>query len=385
MTRLFVIITFCLLTLPIMAEPADCVHNTLQRRLDSLLCDEMLERTQLGLYVYDLTADTTIYKAGHRQRMRPASCEKILTAATALYYLGTDYDFKTEMYLDEHSQLYLRGGMDPLLTKQDLATLVGTLRKNGVKRIHQNIICDASFKDTTGLGWGWCWDDPYTPLKPFLLKGKGSFQQAFQAELQAAHIDFTGKFQEGRVPLGLEPFSTIKHGITEVLQPMMKKSDNLCAESVFYQLCRLFPKDYPTSSDAIRMVEQYIDRLDLVISDYKIADGSGLSLYNYVTPELLVRALKLIHEDPHLYDTLLKSLPVMGRDGTLRKRCCGTSAENQVFAKTGTVTGVSSLSGYAIAPNGHVLAFSIINQGIRKTSEGHKFQDSVCQALTRPL
>ena len=59
-------------------------------------------------------------------------------------------------------------------------------------------------------------------------------------------------------------------------------------------------------------------------------------------------------------------------------------ARGNVHAKTGTVTGVSSLAGYCTAANGHVLCFSIINMGIRHTSSGRRFQDKVCEALCRP-
>ena len=62
----------------------------------------------------------------------------------------------------------------------------------------------------------------------------------------------------------------------------------------------------------------------------------------------------------------------------------GTSAQGNVRAKTGTVTAVSALAGYCTAPNGHRLAFSIINQGVRRTSDGRNFQDRVCIALCQP-
>ena len=68
-------------------------------------------------------------------------------------------------------------------------------------------------------------------------------------------------------------------------------------------------------------------------------------------------------------------------DGTLRKRMKGTCAAGNVQAKTGTVEGVSTLSGYCTAGNGHRLCFSIMNQGIRHTSTGRNFQDRVCRVL----
>jgi D-alanyl-D-alanine carboxypeptidase/D-alanyl-D-alanine-endopeptidase (penicillin-binding protein 4) len=62
----------------------------------------------------------------------------------------------------------------------------------------------------------------------------------------------------------------------------------------------------------------------------------------------------------------------------------GTFAEENVKAKTGTVTGVSALAGYCTAANGNQLCFSIINQGIMKSDPGRNFQDKVCNALCAP-
>ena len=59
-------------------------------------------------------------------------------------------------------------------------------------------------------------------------------------------------------------------------------------------------------------------------------------------------------------------------------------AHENVKAKTGTVTGVSALTGYCTAANGHYLCFSIINMGIRKAAVGRTFQDLVCEALCMP-
>ena len=61
----------------------------------------------------------------------------------------------------------------------------------------------------------------------------------------------------------------------------------------------------------------------------------------------------------------------------------GTEAEGNVRAKTGTVTGISSLAGYLTTASGHVLAFAIINQGINSSAMGRAFQDKVCQELCR--
>ena len=114
-----------------------------------------------------------------------------------------------------------------------------------------------------------------------------------------------------------------------------------------------------------------------------VADGSGLSLYNYVTPDMEVQLLRYAAKKPEIIEKLLPSLPVAGVDGTLKSRMKGTKAQGNVQAKTGTVTGVSALAGYCTAANGHRLCFSIINMGIPKAKVGRDFQDRVCALLCR--
>ena len=77
-------------------------------------------------------------------------------------------------------------------------------------------------------------------------------------------------------------------------------------------------------------------------------------------------------------------MPVAGVDGTLSDRMRDADTRGKVWAKTGTVTGVSSLAGYCQAPNGHLLCFAIINQGVMHGKNAHRFQDKVCEALCLP-
>lgn len=385
MKRTFAIILACLLALPILAEPADTFTTAIRGRIDALLQNEIFERSQLGFYVYDLTADAPLYDHGSRQCMRPASCMKVLTSATALTLLGTDYQYCTELYAVDSTQVAIRGGMDPMIGTSDLRAFTDTLRSRGMTHLSADIICDVAFKDTTTLGWGWCWDDKTVPLTPMLFDGKATFETHFRQALRDAGISFDGRFVRSRIPHDAQLLCTRTHSIDQILQPMMKKSNNLYAESLFYQLGAQTHKPYATHKDAARKVEQFIDYCGRIIDHYQVADGSGLSLYNYVTPQLLVDALTYVYRRPDIYKHFIAALPVMGRDGTLSRRCIGTSAQDRVQAKTGTVEGVSSLAGYAIAPNGHHLAFAIINQGIRYTSTGRNFQDRICKALTQPL
>jgi len=88
-------------------------------------------------------------------------------------------------------------------------------------------------------------------------------------------------------------------------------------------------------------------------------DGSGLSRYDFVTPEALVTILTHVDRDPRLKDPFERSLPIAGAEG-LSSRMKGTPAEGNVRAKTGSMTGVRGLSGYVTAADGEPLVFSIL-------------------------
>lgn len=391
-------------------EPVDTFTVVIRNRLDTLLVNDIFDRTQLGLYVYDITADRPLYAHGERQCLRPASCMKIMTAVAALQRLGGDYKYRTELYRTDARNLLtdsavvstdstatlpvvgtaphtasiaIRGGMDPIFGTDDLRAFIHSLRADSISEIAGPIILDVSLKDTTSLGWGWCWDDKAVHLTPLLYSGKANFETNLRSALHDAGITFNGTFVRKNIPSGARLLNTRTHTIDQILQPMMKKSNNLYAETLFFQLPQTHR--YASHKDAAAQVNSLITLTGHNVDHYQVADGSGLSLYNYVTAELLVDVLRYASANREVYNHLVPALPVMGRDGTLRKRCVGTSAQDRVQAKTGTVTGVSSLAGYALAPNGHQLAFAIINQGIRHTSTGRNFQDRICVALTRPL
>ncbi|MBR4572596.1 MAG: D-alanyl-D-alanine carboxypeptidase, partial [Prevotella sp.] len=111
------------------------------------------------------------------------------------------------------------------------------------------------------------------------------------------------------------------------------------------------------------------------------ADGSGLSLYNYVSADILVAFLRYAYHNKDIYLELYDALPIAGVDGTLKDRMKNTPAMDNVHAKTGTLSGVSSLAGYCKTRDGRTLAFAIINQGVMKGSYAKALQDKLCNAM----
>jgi D-alanyl-D-alanine carboxypeptidase/D-alanyl-D-alanine-endopeptidase (penicillin-binding protein 4) len=89
-------------------------------------------------------------------------------------------------------------------------------------------------------------------------------------------------------------------------------------------------------------------------------DGSGLSRYNYVTPETLVAVLSHVDRDDRLRGPYEAALPIAGRDGTLEGRMKGTAAEGNARIKTGSMANVRAMAGYVQTADGEKLAFAIL-------------------------
>ena len=363
----------------------------MQVRLDSLMNDPMLDYTQLGLMVWDLTADSALYCYQERQTLRPASTMKVVTSITALDKLGDSHQFKTRlMYtgkIEEHTltgDLYCVGGFDPRFNSDDMRSFVESLRKMGVDTIRGRLIADVSMKDDKQFGEGWCWDDDNDVLTPLLISRKDQFIERFEQGLKDDGVVLECSKTTGRVPAGAFEVTTRFHTMDQILMKMMKESDNLYAESMFYQIAASTGNRPASARSARSIINKLIRKVGLNPSDYKVADGSGLSLYNYVSAELEVALLRYAFRNDNIYLHLYPSLPIAGEDGTLKKRMKGTFAAGNVHAKTGTVTCVTSLAGYCTAANGHKLAFSIINQGCLRDSESRAFQDRVCVAMCQP-
>lgn len=364
--------------------------QNLQARLDTLTQDPLLEYTQLGLMVYDLTADSTLYTYNAKQTLRPASTMKLLTAITALDQLGTHYAFSTSLYYTGEIEdsvlfgdLYCVGGMDPLFDATDLAVFAESVKALGIHTIRGKMVAVTDFKEPELLGEGWCWDDDNPTLTPLLINGKDDFMNSFTRQLEHDSILIDAPITSGALPHDAQMLCTRKHTIQDVLIPMMKDSNNLYAESMFYQIGANNGAHPAKASHSKRQMKHTLSKAGVKGIRYKIADGSGLSLYNYVTPELLTKLLIYAYHHAPIYSNLYASLPVAGEDGTLKKRLHHTPAEIRVHAKTGTLTGISSLAGYAIAANNHILAFTIINQGVIKNADGRDFQDKICIALCK--
>lgn len=170
--------------------------------------------------------------------------------------------------------------------------------------------------------------------------------------------------------------------LRETLKIMMKASHNLYAEMLLRNLGARTTGVGSVETGAAAL-ERFLEKTGTPKNGLSLNDGSGLSRKNLITPESVVRVLQYMEQHPHRA-VFLDLLPVAGRDGTLKNRMKKGPASEHIFAKTGTIEFVNTLSGYAIGKGGERLAFSIMVNNVTATArEVREAIDAICEWMTQ--
>ncbi len=168
--------------------------------------------------------------------------------------------------------------------------------------------------------------------------------------------------------------------LSDIIEQTNKRSQNLYAELLFRTLGAVYGGK-GTTEKSVRVMVESLATMGIRGDSIAIYDGSGLSRLNLVTPAQIVRLLDYMSRHPY-FAYFYRSLPVAGIDGTLTKRMKNSEAENNVRAKTGTLTHTVALSGYLKERDGGLLAFSILSNNCLHTSaEVRSLQDAICERL----
>lgn len=220
-----------------------------------------------------------------------------------------------------------------------------------------------------------------------IFSSQDFFMHTFVERLKARGVRCTsnygfGEFQKDSVSTQMVCYET---PVQDVVDQIMKESDNLDAEAM---LCRLgvqsTGKKHITAEDGLSAIRMLIKKLGYNPDHFNLADGCGLSNYNYISPDLLVAFLRHAYSRTDVFRKLYKSLPIGGVDGTLKNRMQrGTRSYKNVHAKTGSFTAINCLAGYLRADNGHEIAFAIMNQNALSGRDARAFQDAVCDEVIR--
>lgn len=202
--------------------------------------------------------------------------------------------------------------------------------------------------------------------------------------LNKHQITVAGKCDTILVAEPVEELFSIERSFSDVIINLNKESDNLSAEMTLRALAYENQGKPASAENGIKLIDSLIIDVGLNPDDYRLVDGSGVSHYNLVTAELLNEVLKYFYiEHRDLYKILYDSFPVAGVDGTIENRMEDNSAFNNVHAKTGTLSGVSCLSGYVTSAKGDLISFSILMQNYVGSSRNARyFQDEICRLLS---
>jgi D-alanyl-D-alanine carboxypeptidase/D-alanyl-D-alanine-endopeptidase (penicillin-binding protein 4) len=167
-------------------------------------------------------------------------------------------------------------------------------------------------------------------------------------------------------------FEFISPNLTELITIINQESNNLYAEV----LLKYLGVDSQGLNQFASLVE-ILTKLGLEENSYQLEDGSGLSRHNLITPLALVELLELMANSEY-NDIFLNSLAVAGKTGTLKNRFQDTVIVDQFYGKTGTLSGISALSGYLKRENQDTLVISIIiNNSTEKSSTLRKIIDEI--------
>ncbi|MCF7833317.1 MAG: D-alanyl-D-alanine carboxypeptidase/D-alanyl-D-alanine-endopeptidase [Candidatus Marinimicrobia bacterium] len=168
--------------------------------------------------------------------------------------------------------------------------------------------------------------------------------------------------------------------LSEVATRLLKRSQNMYAETM--------PRVLSWYETGLGSIETAREIMDSVFVEFGIepgswayVDGSGLTRYDYISPQILVKILEGMYRSD-LKNVWMDALPISGVDGTLKNRMKGTSAEARVYAKTGTIANVRGLSGYTQTASGENIVFSfLVNGHLLSSSETERITDSILELI----
>ena len=205
----------------------------------------------------------------------------------------------------------------------------------------------------------------------------------FKSLLRKLRIDVYGTVTFGSAKRTLSLIATHhSEPLPEIIRDMLKKSDNVIAGALFKKLGQIHsgsPGSWENGSIAVSRILS--KQAGVQTSGMRLLDGSGLSVNNLATPAQFMQVLQFAYGNSKTRDYFIESLPISGVDGTLKRRMLNIT--RKIRAKTGTISGVASLAGYATSYNKDTLAFVIIVNGHKGLNWRYKsMEDKIATALT---
>ncbi len=436
---LSLIIFFFLLNVTVSAK-------TLTHSINSVIKNSQILQNSISISIKDLDTGEKIYTLNDKILNHPASIQKMLTIVPIVETLGYDYNFSTELYKRGNDTYLIKLGADPYLTSSDLNTLVKKINPESINKvlIDDTIIEKKDWGE--GWQWDDDLNtymprfNPYNldgnkvkitimktePGKQALIINPSKYPYAFFNEVITGNKDnvkisrdnvtasnalklegtvstsitrfipnnnlkryftfkLTSTLEDNKIYLKSNYMSSrhnntdkkiaeITHPIEYAIDDVLKNSNNLTIETMNKLAANKYYKKQGTDLDGLKLINEYYTKINLNNSRIRLVDASGVSKNNLVDSDFVSEFLV-----KNKNSEVLKRLASPG-EGTLTHRML--PIKDNVKAKTGTLSDLSSIAGYITSKNGHKYAFCImINDPASSESAKKALEDYILREI----
>jgi D-alanyl-D-alanine carboxypeptidase/D-alanyl-D-alanine-endopeptidase (penicillin-binding protein 4) len=372
------------------------IHDSLARRST---------RTALGPDLAGLVTDAetgqVLWSQTPLEHQLPASNTKLVTAVNALSTFGPTHTIATRVVQGNTARkLVLVGGGDPSLTRANLTTLAKAVtpgvRAHGLRTVR--VLVDDSLFPAPTLAYGW--KSSYVPTDVRAVRAL----VVNQHEVSDTAMNAGRVFARRLVAQGLEVRVVVRHeapahaavlatvrgrSMASMVATMLRNSDNDYAEAL-HRLVAIKTGHAPSWGGARNAQRAALARLGVDLGTATLYDGSGLSRADRLAPLDIVRVLSLAFDGAHptLASLQHNSLAIAGRTGTLAPRYLryvtapSNCAAGLIEAKTGSLSGVIALSGFARGADGRIKLFSFLLNQVPSTLKTRQAVDRLASTIT---
>jgi serine-type D-Ala-D-Ala carboxypeptidase/endopeptidase (penicillin-binding protein 4) len=369
--------------------------------------------TASGLMVIDAESGQAICRRAANTPRPLASNMKIFTTATALARLEPETKVATKVMSDGtldskgvlHGSLYLVGAGDPALGTPafygrflgglgtNLFALKRQLREAGVSTVTGRLyaddtifdrlrgVADSGYATSSYIGplSGLAFNSGYASAsgRSFASDPARLAARKLALSLRGAGVRIATQVALRAAPADAETLAVVRSPtVARLAEATNVPSNNFFAEMLIKLIGARLGGEGSTKSGAA-VVERFARSQG---SGVQAVDGSGLTRSNSSSPGAIVNFLQAVRNG-EIGDTFIQSLALTSREGTVASRMHGTPAEARCRTKTGTLTGVSNLSGYCFNRDGKVMIFSILMGSVSSLSLAHEAQDRMAAAI----
>jgi serine-type D-Ala-D-Ala carboxypeptidase/endopeptidase (penicillin-binding protein 4) len=383
------------------SAPLSASDQRVHDRLGTRSHDSRLGPDLAGL-VTDVETGRTVWARHAGERQLPASNVKLLTAVSALESFGPAHRFRTTVVQGATARRFvLVGGGDPSLSRAGLRTLasrtVAAAQAAGLTWVRVDVDDSLFPNPRSARGWKSSYvTEDVSPVRALVVDQHRRWDtsvdagQVFAQALERKGLDVRRSVTRVSATAGAPPVAEVfGDRLDAIVAVMLRTSDNDVAE-VLHRMVALQTGYRPTWPGAAAALVASMARLGVELAPGSVYDGSGLSRADRLRPRELVAVLRAAFDPahPNLASLQQGSLAVAGVSGTLAPdylryvtaptRC----AAGLIQAKTGSLSGVITLSGFARGADGRIKLFSFLLNHVSSTLSTRRAVDRLATTVT---